>query len=95
MRTEPLATAKATLSALVDEVVRTHDAVTVTRNGKPAVVILASDDYESLVETLEVLNAPPFVDAIRAIQTEQEQEETYSLEQVAAELAERRRTGAA
>jgi len=95
MKTEPLATVKATLSALVDEIVRTHEAVTVTRNGTPAVVILATDDYESLIETLEVLNTPPFLDAIRAVQAELEQGEAFSLEQVTADLAERRRTGAA
>jgi antitoxin YefM len=95
MRTEPLATVKATLSALVDEIVRTHEAITVTRKGTPAVVILASDDYESLVETLEWLNTPPFVDAIRAVQEALDGDETYSLEQVKAEIAERRRTGAA
>jgi antitoxin YefM len=95
MKTEPLAAVKATLSALVDEIVHTHEAVTVTRHGTPAVVILAKDDYESLVETLEWLNTPPFRDAIRAVQEDLERGETYSVEQVAAEVAERRRTGAA
>jgi antitoxin YefM len=35
MKTAPLADVKAHLSALVDEVARTHEQVTITRNGEP------------------------------------------------------------
>jgi prevent-host-death family protein len=52
MRTLPLAEVKNQFSAVVDEVTTTHEAVTVTRNGEPVVVVLAGDDYESLMETL-------------------------------------------
>jgi prevent-host-death family protein len=55
MKTTSLASAKAQLSAIVDEVVRTHEQVTLTRNGEPAVVILSVEDLESLQETLELL----------------------------------------
>jgi prevent-host-death family protein len=54
MKTIPLAEAKNQFSAVVDDVVNTHEAVSVTRNGVPVVVILAGDDYESLLETLEL-----------------------------------------
>ncbi|PZS10841.1 MAG: prevent-host-death protein [Acidimicrobiales bacterium] len=58
MKTESLAHVKAQLSALVDEVVHTHEQVTVTRNGKPVVVILAVEDLNSLQETVELLADP-------------------------------------
>lgn len=58
MKTESLASVKAHLSGLVDEVLRTQEQVTVTRNGEPAVVMLSADDYESLVETLALLDDP-------------------------------------
>lgn len=58
MRTSPLATVKAQLSALVDEVHRTHERVTITRNGEPVAVLLAVDDFESLMETLDILSDP-------------------------------------
>ncbi len=58
MMTMSLAQTKAQFSAIVDEVVRTHEQVTVTRNGEPAVVILAVADHESLIETLELLADP-------------------------------------
>jgi prevent-host-death family protein len=51
-----LADVKAHRSALVDEVVRTHEQVTITRNGEPVAIVLASEDYESLLETLSLLD---------------------------------------
>lgn len=58
MPTLPLATARNRLSALVEEVTRTHDKLTITRNGTPAVVVISVDDYESIMETLALVNDP-------------------------------------
>jgi antitoxin YefM len=58
MKTSSLADVKAKFSAVVDEVVRTHEQVTVTRNGEPVVVIIAAEDLESLNETLALLADP-------------------------------------
>lgn len=54
--TFPLASAKAHLSELIDRVARQHDRIVVTRNGRPAAVLLSPDDLESLEETLAVLS---------------------------------------
>lgn len=37
---------------------RTHDTPTITRNGIPTAVVLSIDDYESIMETLALLNDP-------------------------------------
>jgi antitoxin YefM len=66
MTTVPLATARDQLSALVEGVVGTHDRVTVTRNGLPAVVIIAVEDLEALEETLDILSEPGVVAALAA-----------------------------
>ncbi|HEV7167541.1 MAG TPA: type II toxin-antitoxin system Phd/YefM family antitoxin [Micrococcaceae bacterium] len=58
MRTLPLATVRDRLSALVDDVARTHDTLTITRNGIPAAIVLSVEDYESIMETLALLNDP-------------------------------------
>jgi antitoxin YefM len=58
MKAMSLAAAKTRFSALVEEVVTTHEQVTVTRNGEPAVIVLAVEDYESLLETLAILQDP-------------------------------------
>lgn len=58
MTTLPLAEVRNRLSALVDEVSRTHDTVIITRNGVPTAVVVSADDYESIMETLALLNDP-------------------------------------
>ncbi len=58
MTTLPLATVRDHLSALVADVARTHDTLTITRNGTPTAVVLSIDDYESIMETLALLNDP-------------------------------------
>ncbi|MGI9029703.1 MAG: type II toxin-antitoxin system Phd/YefM family antitoxin [Ilumatobacteraceae bacterium] len=58
MTTLPLAKVRDQLSSLVDSVTRTHDTLTITRNGTPAAVVISIDDYESIMETLELLNDP-------------------------------------
>lgn len=68
METLPLATVRNQLSALVDRVATTHDVLTVTRNGTPAVVVLAHADYESMLETLALVNDP--VDQARLAEAE-------------------------
>jgi prevent-host-death family protein len=55
MRVRSLASVKAQFSAVVDSVHDTHERVIVTRNGEPAVAVVAVDDLESLEETLAIL----------------------------------------
>ncbi|HEX9043190.1 MAG TPA: type II toxin-antitoxin system Phd/YefM family antitoxin [Trebonia sp.] len=55
MTTVPLAEARQNFSALVDEAVATHQRVLVTRNGVPVVWIVSDEDFESIMETLDVL----------------------------------------
>jgi antitoxin YefM len=54
--TMSLAAVKARFSELVDRVERQHDRVIVTRNGRPAAVLISPDDLESLEETLAVMS---------------------------------------
>lgn len=58
MTTLPLAKVRDQLSSLVDNVARTHDTLTITRNGTPTAVVISIEDYESIMETLELLNDP-------------------------------------
>ena len=54
MKTLPLSEAKTKLSRLVDEVNRRDEEVVITKNGRPAAVLVSSDEYESWQETLAV-----------------------------------------
>ncbi|MEO6503954.1 MAG: type II toxin-antitoxin system Phd/YefM family antitoxin [Jatrophihabitantaceae bacterium] len=52
MSTIPLTDAKARLNELVEETALTHERVTITRHGRPAVVLIAVEDLEAMEETL-------------------------------------------
>ncbi len=54
--TLPLAEIKAHLSEIVDRVEREHERVVLTRNGRPAAVILSPADLEALEDTLDLLS---------------------------------------
>jgi len=56
--TLPLAEIKAHLSEIVDRVEREHERVVLTRNGRPAAVIMSPADLEALEDTLELLSDP-------------------------------------
>jgi len=73
MTTVPLATAKARLSAYVDDVLRTHQRVTITRNGVPATVLISIEDLESLEETLAILSDATAMAEIRQARKELDQ----------------------
>lgn len=61
----PHASVKAHLSELVDRVEGQHDRVVVTRNGRPAAVLISHEDLEGLEETLAALTDPDLMKQIR------------------------------
>ena len=61
-----------------------------TKNGSPVAVILAVEDYESLVETLEILSDPKAVADIRQAESQMREGEVYGEADVRAALARRR-----
>jgi antitoxin YefM len=63
-----LAAVKARFSELVDRVERQQDRVVVTRNGKPAAVLISADDLDSLEETLAVMSDRSIAAQIRESQ---------------------------
>ncbi|GAA4179434.1 type II toxin-antitoxin system Phd/YefM family antitoxin [Gryllotalpicola koreensis] len=65
MTTLSVADARANLSKLIESAVTTHERFEVTRNGSRAAVLLSADDYDSLVETVDILSHPDEIEAIR------------------------------
>jgi prevent-host-death family protein len=61
----PLSVVKARLSELVDRVEGDDERIVVTRNGRPAAVLVSAADLESLEETLAVLSDPELMKQIR------------------------------
>ena len=64
MATDSLRNVKDRFSEFVDRVDHEHERIVVTRNGRPAAVMISPDDLESLEETLELLSDH---DAVRAL----------------------------
>jgi antitoxin YefM len=56
--TLPLAEVKSKFSEMVDRVEHTHDRIVVTRNGRPAVVMISPDELASIEDTLDLLSDP-------------------------------------
>jgi antitoxin YefM len=63
--TLPLSSVKARLSEIVDRVEGEHDRVVVTRNGRPAAVLISQDDLDGLEETLAIMSDPAVMADIR------------------------------
>jgi len=55
MKDLPMTEARDELTSLPDQLSKTHQTVTVTRRGKPVLAILPWEEYEALVETLDVM----------------------------------------
>ncbi|MCL5965752.1 MAG: type II toxin-antitoxin system Phd/YefM family antitoxin [Deltaproteobacteria bacterium] len=66
MRTMSLSEAKMKFSRLVDEVEKTDEEVVITRNGRPAAVLVSPEEFEGWKETLSVRSEPELMAEIRA-----------------------------
>jgi prevent-host-death family protein len=82
METLPLADVKAHFSQVVDRVEKQQDRVVVTRNGRPAVVLISPDDLESLEETLAILSDKRLMAKIRKGVAEAEAGKGVQIDQV-------------
>ncbi len=58
--------AKAQLPRLLSDVVELGEGVIITRSGRPAGVLVSFDEYEGLLETLEILADSELAAAVRA-----------------------------
>lgn len=71
-QTLPLSMVKIQLSRLIENVVRRDDEILITRNGKPAAVLLSAEEYGSWKETQEIKANPALMreiqEGLKAIQ---------------------------
>ena len=65
MPTVTFSDAKTHLARLLTEVEELGEQVTITRSGRPAGVLISVDEYEGMIETLEILADNELRDAIR------------------------------
>ena len=90
MTTMSLADAKAHLSRLVARVSGQHERIYVTVHGKPSAVLLATEDLESLEETIEILADADALRRLHASEAELARGEVEGREDLEAAMARRR-----
>ena len=66
MKTLPLTEAKTKLSGLVDRVSALDEEIVITRNGRPAAVLVSPADFENWKETIAIREDRAFLREIRA-----------------------------
>lgn len=94
METIPVAEAKARIAEFVDRLARQNDHFTITRNGRADVMLISVAEYESLQEILDLLSDDVALADLRQSREDFAAGDTFTLDEVRAEL-ERRRGGTA
>lgn len=84
MQILPVSKVKDKLNELVDAAARTHEQITITKNGSPAAVLVGIDEWESLQETLFWLSQPGILESIAEAKADVEAGRVYSEEQIRA-----------
>ena len=82
----PFSRARAELSELLDEVEGTHEHVEITRNGRPAAVLMSPEEYDVIQETLEILGDDEALDALRESEADVRAGRLQTLAEVRREL---------
>jgi prevent-host-death family protein len=85
-KTVPFTEARARLSELLDELEARHEHVVITRNGRPAAVLVPAEEQEVLEETLEVLQDEELLRALRESEDDVKSGRLTSLREVRREL---------
>ena len=71
--TVPLTELRPKLPKIMDRLSKYFDRCIITRHGKPEAVIISEEDYESLLETLDILSDQKLVKDIRKAEMEMRQ----------------------
>jgi len=86
MTTIPLAEARAHLSRLVEQASTTHERVEITKNGSRSAVLLGAEDYDAMVETLDILADAQEVAELRTALDEARAGQVHTLEEVRTQM---------
>ena len=86
MKDMPITEVRDELTSLPEQLSHTHETVTVTRRGKPVLAILPWEEYETLVETLDVLSDPELMATLRQSLKEAKQGKLIPWEQAKKKL---------
>jgi len=79
-KTIPLAEVKKNLSSIIRDVEEKYDRFTITKNGVDKAIILSSEEYEGLMETLDILSYKEEREALARAKAQVRKGKTVSLD---------------
>ena len=83
MRTLSLSEAKMKLSELIDRVHSTDEEVVITKNGRPAAVLISPDEFEGWKETIAIKSDLDLMKEIKkGLRSVKKNSKLYSLEEL-------------
>ncbi|WP_219995746.1 type II toxin-antitoxin system Phd/YefM family antitoxin [Schumannella sp. 10F1B-5-1] len=90
MTTISVADARNGLSQHIESAASTHERFDITRNGSRVAVLLGADDFDALLETVDILSSSDEMAALQSAIREIESGDVFSGDEVRAALAARR-----
>lgn len=82
MKTLPLSDAKNRLSRVVEDVNERDERVMITRNGRPAAVVVSPEEFESWQATIDILSDPDLVAQLQRSKKAMRRAKTYTIEEL-------------
>jgi len=85
-RIVPFTEARARLTELLDDVEARHEHLVITRKGRPAAVVVSPEEWDTIEETLAVLQDDETLDDLRESGGDVQAGRLFSLDEVRREL---------
>ena len=85
-KTIPLAEAKKSLSAIIKDVDENFDRFAITKNGVEKAIVISSEEFDGLMETLNILSCKEEKEAIVRAKRQVRKGQTVSLKEFKARL---------
>ena len=82
MKTVPLSEAKDGLSRIVAEVAEWDERVMITRNGRPAAIVVSPDEFESWQATIDILSDPELMAQFQRSKKAMRKAKSYTIDQL-------------
>ena len=86
-KTIPITEGRKELFKIAEEVQKPDTQYVITREGKPGVVLMSAEEYDSLIETMEILSDPKIMEDIKKAEEDYREGRYSSWEEVKKELA--------
>ena len=86
IKTLPLAEVKKSLSSIVKDIDEKYDRYIITRNGVEKAVIISTEEFEGLIETLDILSHKEEREAIARAKKQVKRGKTVSLKELMSRL---------